>query len=52
MTRARCAVVIVIDGESGSGYSVVGPLEAQVLLPDILHKIADNLYGQLSKKLQ
>lgn len=23
MTRARCAVVIVIDGESGSGYSVV-----------------------------
>ena len=22
MTRARCAVVIVIDGESGSGYSV------------------------------
>ena len=52
MTRARCAVVIVIDGESGSGYSVVGPLEAQVLLPDILHKIADNLHWQLSKKLQ
>ncbi|CAE6812045.1 hypothetical protein R75461_06406 [Paraburkholderia nemoris] len=51
-TRARCAVVIVIDGESGSGYSVVGPLEAQVLLPDILHKIADSLHGQLSKKLQ
>ncbi|RKE35031.1 hypothetical protein B0G76_1078 [Paraburkholderia sp. BL23I1N1] len=36
MTQARCAAVIVIDGESGSGYSVVGPLEAQVLLPDIL----------------
>ena len=52
MPRARCAVVIVIDGELGSGYSVVGPLEAQVLLPDILHKIADSLHGQLSKKLQ
>jgi hypothetical protein len=52
MTRARCAVVIVIDGESGSGYSVVGPLEAQVLLPDIVHKIADTLRGQLSKNLQ
>jgi hypothetical protein len=52
MTRARCVVVIVIDGESGSGYSVVGPLEAQVLLPDILHKMADTLRGQLSKNLQ
>ncbi|CAE6859367.1 hypothetical protein R69776_08046 [Paraburkholderia nemoris] len=52
VTRARCAVVMVIDGKSGSGYSVVGPLEAQVLLPDILHKIADSLHGQLSKKLQ
>ncbi|WP_218779348.1 hypothetical protein, partial [Paraburkholderia caledonica] len=25
------AVMIAIDGESGSGYSVVGPLDAQVL---------------------
>ena len=52
MTHARCAVVIVIDGELGSGYSVVGPLEAQVLLPDILQKMADTLRGQLSKNLQ
>ncbi|CAE6752458.1 hypothetical protein R70006_03096 [Paraburkholderia domus] len=52
MTHARCAVVIVIDGESGSGYSVVGPLEAQFLLPDILQKMADTLRGQLSKNLQ
>lgn len=51
-TRARCAAVIVINGELGSGYSVVGPLEAQILLPDILHKIADTLRGQLSKNLQ
>lgn len=52
MTQARCAAVVVIDGESGSGYSVVGPLEAQVLLPDILQKMADALRGQLSKNLR
>jgi hypothetical protein len=52
MTQARCAAVIVIDGLSGSGYSVVGPLEAQVLLPDILQKMADTLRRQLSKNLQ
>lgn len=52
ITKARCVAVIVIDGESGSGYSVVGPLEAQVLLPDVLQKMADTLRGQLSKNLQ
>ncbi|MFM0454189.1 hypothetical protein PQR21_27725 [Paraburkholderia nemoris] len=52
VTQARCAAVIVIDGESGSGYSVVGPLEAQILLPAILRKMADTLHGQLSKNLQ
>ncbi|MFM0176647.1 hypothetical protein PQR33_45995 [Paraburkholderia sediminicola] len=44
--------MIVIDGELGSGYSVMGPLEAQVLLPDILQKMADTLRGQLAKNLQ
>ncbi|KPD15307.1 hypothetical protein ADM96_33625 [Burkholderia sp. ST111] len=52
ITKARCVAVIVIDGELGSGYSVMGPLEAQVLLPDILQKMADTLRGQLSKNLQ
>ena len=52
MTQARCAVVIVIDGDSGSGYSIVGPLDAQVLLPDILRKVADSLRGQLASHLQ
>jgi hypothetical protein len=52
MTHARCAVVVVIDGELGSGYSVIGPLEAQVLVPDILQKMANTLRGQLSKNLQ
>ncbi|MFM0649624.1 hypothetical protein PQR14_35355 [Paraburkholderia bryophila] len=28
MAQARCAAVIVTDGQFGSGYSVMGPLEA------------------------
>jgi len=51
-TKARCAVVIVVDGAAGSGYSVTGPLDAQVLLPDILQQIADVLCGQLVKSSQ
>ncbi|MFM0718116.1 hypothetical protein PQQ53_34705 [Paraburkholderia strydomiana] len=47
MTQARCAVVIVVDGAAGSGYSVIGPLDAQVFPPDILQQIADALRGQL-----
>jgi hypothetical protein len=52
MTQARCAAVIVIDGAEGAGYSVMGPLEAQVLLPDILKQIPASLRGQLAKNLQ
>lgn len=52
MLQARCAAVIVIDGEAGSGYSVVGSLEAQVLLPDILEQMASVLRRQLAKNLQ
>jgi hypothetical protein len=51
-TGARCAAVVIIDGDAGSGYSVVGPLDAQVLLPDILEQIASTLRGQLFKNLQ
>lgn len=51
-TQARCAVVVVIDAEAGSGYSVIGPLDAQILLPDILERMAKTLRQQLSKNLQ
>jgi hypothetical protein len=51
-TGARCAAVIVIDGDYGSGYSVVGPLKAQVLLPDVLQQMATALRAQLAKNLQ
>ncbi|WP_321893007.1 hypothetical protein [Paraburkholderia tropica] len=51
-TQARCVAVIVMDGESGSGYSVIGSLDAQVLLPDILEQIALALRQQLTKNLQ
>lgn len=52
MTQARCVAVIVMDGEDGCGYSVIGPLEAQMLLPDILEQIAVALRQQLTKNLQ
>jgi hypothetical protein len=42
----------VIDGELGSDYSVMGPLEAQALLQDMLQKMADTLRGQLAENLQ
>jgi hypothetical protein len=51
-TNAKCAAVIVLDGTSGSGYSVIGPLEAQVLLPSILEQMANALRSQLKPGLQ
>ncbi|CAG4892688.1 hypothetical protein [Paraburkholderia gardini] len=49
--HARCAAVIVLNGDEGSGYSVKGPLDAQVLLPDILEQMALCLRQQLAKNL-
>lgn len=51
-TSARCVAVVIIDAPDGSGYSVVGPLEAQVLLPDILEQMAAALRQQLFRNLQ
>ncbi len=50
-TGARFAAVVVIGGEGRSGYSVVGLLNAQALLPDVREQIASTLRGQLFKKL-
>ena len=52
VTQARCVAVIVVDGEAGSGYSIIGPHEAQVLLPEILQQIANVLRQQLAKSMQ
>ncbi|MNR59947.1 hypothetical protein D3C85_1813190 [compost metagenome] len=52
MTGATCAAVIVLNSSSGSGYSVIGPLESQVELPDILRLVADTLASQLLKSMQ
>lgn len=51
ITHARCAAVIALGGDAGSGYSVMGPLDAQVLLPDILEQMAQCLRQQLAKNL-
>ncbi len=51
-TDARCAAVVVIGGASGSGYSIAGSFDAQLLLPDILRKMADVLERQLARRRQ
>jgi hypothetical protein len=51
-TDARCAAVIVIGGASGSGYSIAGSFDAQLLLPDILRKMADVLERQQAQRRQ
>jgi hypothetical protein len=51
-TDARCAAVVIIGGESGSGYSIAGSFDAQLLLPDILRKMADILERQFEQRRQ
>ena len=51
-TDARCAAVVIIGGESGSGYSIAGSFDAQLLLPDILRKMADILKRQFEQRRQ
>ena len=50
--NAKYAVVVVLDGDHGSGYSVVGPVEAQALLPSILEQMAATLRSQLKEALK
>jgi hypothetical protein len=51
-TEAKCAAVIVIGGECGSGYSIAGSFDAQLLLPDILRKMADVLEREQALRRQ
>ncbi|WP_281246307.1 hypothetical protein [Paraburkholderia sartisoli] len=41
----------MLDGDAGSGYSVMGPLGAQVPLPEVLEQMAQCLRQQLAKNL-
>lgn len=41
--KAVGAVVIVLDGEHGSGFEVNGPLELNLRLPELLEEVAANI---------
>jgi len=41
--KALAAVVIIIDGEHGSGFSVQGPAALTLDLPCILRLLADDI---------
>ncbi len=46
---ADAAVVIVINGEKGSGFSVQGQLETTTKLPDLLELMAKEIRQALAK---
>lgn len=52
LTQANCVALLVLDSQSGSGYSVVGPVESQWMLAQVLEQVASTLRKQLSPKLQ
>lgn len=52
LTQANCVALVVMDGASGSGYSIVGPVESQWMLAQVLEQVAATLRQQLSPKLQ
>lgn len=47
-TKAACAIVIVVDGEKGSGFSVQSmTMDLQLSLPAFLRKIAKEIERSL-----
>lgn len=46
------AIVIVVDGKQGSGFSVQGPVELQADLPTILQVVADEIKASLLRSGQ
>lgn len=41
--EARAAIVIILEGNQGQGFSCQAPLDVVVLLPSILRRIADEM---------
>ena len=42
-TQAHCAIVIVLGGTRGSGFSVQAELSAQLALPELLEDMAKQI---------
>lgn len=47
LTRADGAVIIVINGENGSGFSCQADLQTTALLPELLEKLARDIRGDI-----
>lgn len=42
-TKALAAILIVLEGEDGTGFSVQAPLPVVLLLPQLLRELADKV---------
>lgn len=46
-TEAEGVMVVVVNGNLGGGFSVQGPIDFQIGLPDVLRFMADQIEGSL-----
>lgn len=51
-TGATCVALVIIDAAGNGGYSIAGPLEAQLLIPPTLEQVAEQLRIQLESSIQ
>ncbi|SAL00206.1 hypothetical protein AWB80_07818 [Caballeronia pedi] len=51
-TGAACVALIVVDAAGNGGYSIAGPLEAQLSIPHTLEEVALQLRSQLASSIQ
>ena len=51
-TGAVGCLLMVFEGEKGSGFSVQAPLEMQIQLPDILRSMAEQIEEDVKRELQ
>ena len=51
-TGAACVALIVVDAAGNGGYSIAGPLDAQLSIPHTLEEIALQLRSQLASSIQ
>ncbi|WP_353557953.1 hypothetical protein [Paraburkholderia terrae] len=51
-TGAACVAMVVINAAGSGEYCVAGPLESQLLMPDLLEQAARELRTQLAGSVQ
>lgn len=51
-TGAACVALVIIDAAGNGGYSIAGPLEAQLSIPYTLEEVALQLRSQLASSIQ